>query len=182
MNETEHKNWNLWLRQRAVEDWTYSICCAAPYQSMCRWVSTSWPWVPRSPGFLCRCTRSHNPRAESARCGSVRNVDGGTVITVWLIPRSFCLSAVNTSAIWLWHLSPNRKSILWLYCRNWWAATHFTQLHCLSSLSCVCAVSTTVRFLTFWVFFLGDSGHSYTWKKSLKRSSNLSFVAVQKQI
>lgn len=39
---------------------------------MCRWPSTSWPLVQRSLGFLCRCTRSHNPLAGSAHCGSVR--------------------------------------------------------------------------------------------------------------
>lgn len=51
---------------------THSMCWAASCPSMCRWPSTSWPLVQRSPGFLCRCTRSHNPPAGSARCGSVR--------------------------------------------------------------------------------------------------------------
>lgn len=51
---------------------TYNICWPASCRSMCRWVSTSWPSVPRSLGFLCRCTLSHNPQAGSAHCGSVK--------------------------------------------------------------------------------------------------------------
>lgn len=50
---------------------TYNICWPASCLSTCRWVSTSWPSVPRSLGCLCRCTRSHNPQAGSAHCGSV---------------------------------------------------------------------------------------------------------------
>lgn len=48
------------------------MCCSVQCPSMCRWVSTSSPWAPRSPGFLCRCTQSHNPQEGSAHCGSVR--------------------------------------------------------------------------------------------------------------
>lgn len=60
-------------RMRIRPEGTYNICCAALCPSMCRWVNISWPWVQRSPGFPCRCTRSRNPRAGSAHCGSGRD-------------------------------------------------------------------------------------------------------------
>lgn len=69
--------------------WTYDIGCAVSCLSTCHWASTSWPWAPRSPGCLCRCTLSHNPLAGFAHCGSVGEKDVGARS---MLPRTFFFS------------------------------------------------------------------------------------------
>lgn len=116
VREEKTRTWTGW-RKRTKQ--TYNICCAAWCPSMCRWVNTSSPWARLSPGSLCRCTRSHNPPAGFAHCGSdtrMEEEEGRSSKCDW------CSSLVVCAAysIWLWQHSATEKSSTFVWTVTLW--------------------------------------------------------------